>query len=197
MNERFNFERFFGERMMDRYFNLKKKNIFQTSNRLFIIYMFFINCMLIGGLIVLYIRDRDDIYKLFLVGILLMIVGGAFIIAVILAIKDVRNYNYLLKFGKIVKGKIVSSGIPFSNGIKVKASYFDCETEKQYIYISGSPKAMNPNKMRYFVRTYPEIYLLIDEKNKKKGVVLIDEYYMEMLEKHGDEPYQSKNLFGR
>ena len=56
---------------------------------------------------------------------------------------------------------------------------------------------MNPNKMRYFVRTYPEIYLLIDEKNKKKGVVLIDEYYMEMLEKHGDEPYQSKNLFGR
>lgn len=180
---------------MNRYFIFKKKSIFQTSNRLFIIHAFLINCILVGVLIVLYIRDKNDIYGFFLFGMVLAIMGVAFIIALILAIKDARNYNYLLKDGKMVKGRIISSGIPSIAGVKVKASYFDNETEKEYIYVSGTPKLMEPNRMRYYVRTYPEIDILIDENNKKNGVILIDKYYIEMQNEHGDEPYQLNNMF--
>lgn len=95
----------------------------------------------------------------------------------------------------MVKGRIISSGIPSTAGVKVKASYFDNETEKEYVYVSGTPKLMEPNRMRYYVRTYPEIDILIDENNKKNGVILIDKYYIEMQNEHGDEPYQLNNMF--
>lgn len=181
--------------MINIYKELKKRNIFQTSNRLCMFWTFCVAFMLFVLMIVMYNNDTNSEYKIISVGILFVIFGGAFIIIFILALIEVRKYNYLLEYGKMVKGRIISSGIPSTAGVKVKASYFDNETEKEYVYVSGTPKLMEPNRMRYYVRTYPEIDILIDENNKKNGVILIDKYYIEMQNEHGDEPYQLNNMF--
>lgn len=122
--------------------------------------------------------------------------GGAFVIAIIVAVKEIRKYNYLLEHGKIVEGKIISYSTHIQQGVTVKATYCDEKNGREYIYISKSPTVILFN-MRYFVHQDPSINLLIDEKDMRNGVVLIDEYYNEKQEKYGDEPYQLRKIFKR
>lgn len=179
--------------------SLKRKNIFQVSNRKFIISSFVVNCILISIILVLliYLKEREDIFWVFLFGIFFVVWGSAFIIAIMIAIKEIRKYNYLLEHGKVVKGRIISYSTHIQNGVTVKTTYYNEETREEYFYISKSPTLINSFKMRYFVQQDSTIDLLIDEKEMKNGVALIDEYYNEKLEKYGDKPYQLKNLFRR
>lgn len=182
---------------MDKYLGLKRKNIFQASNRNFVISSFTITCILIAIMLmlILYMKESEEIW-IFFFGIFLISWGGAFIIAIIVAIKEINKYNYLLEHGKIVEGKIIFYSTHIQNGITIKATYYDEKNDREYIYISKSPTVILFN-MRYYVQQDTSINLLIDEKNMKNGIVLIDEYYNEKQEKYGDEPYQLRKIFRR
>lgn len=182
---------------MNNYLGLKRKNIFQASNRNFVISSLTITCILIVMILMLipYLKESEDIW-IFFFGTILITWGGAFVIAIIVAVKEIRKYNYLLEHGKIVEGKIISYSTHIQQGVTVKATYCDEKNGREYIYISKSPTVILFN-MRYFVHQDPSINLLIDEKDMRNGVVLIDEYYNEKQEKYGDEPYQLRKIFKR
>ncbi len=182
---------------MNNFSMLKRKNIFQASNRNFLISSFTITCILIVMVLILviYLKESEDIW-IFFWGTLLLAWGSAFIIAMIIAIKETRKYNYLLRCGKRVEGTIISYSTHIQDGVTVRAGYYDEIAGREYVYASKSPTVILFN-MRYYVQKDPSINLLIDEKDMRNGVVLIDEYYNEKQEKYGDKPYHLEKLFRR
>lgn len=78
--------------MINIYKELKKRNIFQTSNRLCMFWTFCVAFMLFVLMIVMYNNDTNSEYKIISVGILFVIFGGAFIIIFILALIEVTSY---------------------------------------------------------------------------------------------------------
>ncbi|MBP3506655.1 MAG: hypothetical protein J6K43_09710 [Lachnospiraceae bacterium] len=171
-------------------YDLKQKNVLQSPD--------IKNCLISGyvflgvtAALIMTILLRKWIY-ISIVGILWVAVAILLYKDIRSAIKFVKNYNYLLENGKIVKGKI---GFAYTfRQTKVSATYFDDKSEMCYNYCTFDSKAFNSHRLKYYAKKYPQIYILVDKDNLSNGYILIREYYKEMNEKHGDEPYKLENL---
>lgn len=114
----------------------------------------------------------------------LIIIGGLFLLNLILCIREITGYNYLIDNGIIITGKMLSAGTHL-RGTKIKASYIDERTKQQYKCITTTTFSMDPIRLQQFIENYPdEVRIMVDPKNYRRAAILVHDYCTRMLSEH-------------
>lgn len=168
----------------------KKKTILQASNLTKILLYGF--CIVIVLVCLVAVLFWGDLHFIILVTALLIVISGVFVLELIWGMREVRNYNYLIRNGELVTGKIYFAYVFLR--AKVGATYHEEESNKSYSYCTMDGGFFNDHRLQYYAKKYPEIKILVDKNDLTKGYILIREYYEEMNKIHGSEPYQRENI---
>lgn len=174
------------------YFSHKK--IWNASN--IIILLFFLIFAVLILPVLIYSVDIGDSASNLRIGIIYeLILWGGFLLSLIFAIHEIWMYNYLVDNGLLVTGRVISAGTRVFNTTMV-AVYLDEKTKKQYKYVTGTQFSMDAVKLQQFIENYPnEVRIMIDPKNYKRGVILIEEYCDRMMNQHRTEKLSPPSFY--
>lgn len=178
---------------MSRNYFLHKK-IWNASNIILLLF-FLIFAVVILLVLIHSVHIGDSVSSLRIDVIYELLLWGGFLFSLIFAIREIWLYNHLVDNGLIVTGRVISAGTRIFNTTMV-AIYFDKKTGKQYKYVTGTQFSMDAVKLQQFIESYPnEVHIMIDPRNYKRGVILIEEYCDRMMEKHGTEKLYLKSFY--
>ena len=93
-----------------------------------------------------------------------------------LAVREKNIYNKMLGDGKVLEGKIEG----FHNaiyGFRYDVSAEDPVTGKRYCYYQVCDTFQNRELALAYMKEEKKIYVLVDESNYKRGIILYDEYF--------------------
>lgn len=170
--------------MSRNYFSHKK--IWNASNLVLLLF-FLVFALLILVVLIHSIHIGDSVGNLTIDIVYELILWGGFFMSLIFAVREIWKYNYLVDNGLIVTGKVVSAGSRIFNTTMV-AVYFDEKTQRQYKYVTGTQFSMDAVRLQQYIESYPEgVKIMIDPRNYKRGVILIEEYCDRMAEEHKAE----------
>ena len=178
--------------MSRNYFSHKK--IWNASNIILLLF-FLIFAVVILLVLIHSVHIGDSVSSLRIDVIYELLLWGGFLFSLIFAIREIWLYNHLVDNGLIVTGRVISAGTRIFNTTMV-AIYFDEKTGKQYKYVTGTQFSMDAAKLQRFIENYPsEVRIMIDPKNYKRGVILIEEYCDRMNVEHGTEKLHLKSFY--
>lgn len=131
-------------------------------------------------------------YFLIVTGLCIAMFGDS----LFLLIREVSLEKYLMEHGTIVNGSAVSAGMKLT-GIIMVTKYEDAETKKTYKYKTTTTYVMDPVRLQQFIENSPDIRIIVDLKNPRKGMALIEEYCIMNEIKYKDEILPELDFFKR
>lgn len=162
-------------------YQLKHKKWYQTKFFILLLILFGLYLIIFGMLFlfryaICFRYDGLEKISLFLAVVIMIILLIPIGIVFCLTVKEKNIYNKIIDSGKVLEGNING----FHNaiyGFRYDVSVEDTATGKRYCYYQVCDTFQNRELALAYMKEEKKIYVLVDESNYKRGIILYDEYF--------------------